>query len=784
VEINVGGGGSSGAAYDFAANACSASWFSTAGNLPCPGTDGDPRGFVLKLDNPRLEDGSQDTGSGLLTNPRNIFNGDIHGKYPEFHVQHGDRFQAKVNCDYHATGCYVTFRLDYQMGNGPIYTLWAFREKYEGLYYRVNLDLDSLAGRDVKFILTVLATGPAGDDRAVWSNPQIVRLGPPSPPPAPTGCKFDFGTSSSPVASGYTRVTESTAYSGVAYPNPSSYPCGNSGWTSTTGLESRDRSAPADDLKRDFVMHTSAARTFRGDLPNGNYAVTVLMGDNDFAHDNMVVKANGATMLGDVDTAVGAFASNTFNVNVSTGRLDLEFSDAGGGSDPTWIVNAVTVLPSFGPPPGPGCDRAAFVTDVTVPDGTVFAPGEAFVKTWRLKNVGTCTWTTSYKLVFISGEQMGGPSSQNLPTSVPPGGTVDVSVNLTAPASPGTYNGFWKFENASSQKFGIGADGSKSWYVQIQVSGPSVTPSAMKFDFGTSGSPVASGYTRVTEATAYSAGTYGWTDTSLIQSRDRGAPADELNRDLALNDSGGIGTFNVDLPNGSYSVTVRMGDHDYAHDNVQISADGGGGSSIVVPDVDTAANTFVDSTFKVDVTGGSLTLAFVDTGGGTDPSWVVNAITIGNKFDFGLSSSPAVATGYTEVTELTAFTTALGYGWADTSIIQARDRGAPADALKQDFAMNDSGGAGTFKVALLNGSYSVAVTMGDHDYAHDNMIVKANGGAGWSTVAPDVDAAADEYKVTTFSVTVTGGLLQLQFSDPDVSPADPTWVVNGVTIGP
>ncbi len=198
----------SGVAYDFATNYCSASWFSTAGNLPCPGSDGDPRGFVLKLDNPRLEDGTYDTGSGLLTNPRNIFNGDIHGKYPEFHVQHGDRFQATVNCAYHATGCYVTFRLDYQIGNSPIYTLWAFREKYEGLYYRVDLPLEALAGRDVKFILTVLATGPAGDDKAVWSNPQIVRHGPPSPPPTPTGCKFDFGTSSSPLASGYTRVTE------------------------------------------------------------------------------------------------------------------------------------------------------------------------------------------------------------------------------------------------------------------------------------------------------------------------------------------------------------------------------------------------------------------------------------------------------------------------------------------------------------------------------------------------------------------------------------------------
>ncbi len=522
-------------------------------------------------------------------------------------------------------------------------------------------------------------------------------------------------------------------------------------------------------------MHASAARTFRGDLPNGDYAVTVIMGDNDFAHDNMVVKANGATMLGDVDTAVGAFATNTFNVHVSTGRLDLEFSDAGGGTDPTWVVNALTVLPSYGPPPAPGCDRAAFVTDVTVPDGTIFAPNEAFVKTWRLKNVGTCTWTTSYKLDFISGEQMGGPSSQNLPMSVPPGGTIDVSVNLTAPASPGTYNGFWKFENASGQKFGIGVDGSKSWYVQIVVSGPSVTPSALKFDFGTTGSPVAAGYTQVTEATDYSAGTYGWSDTSLIQSRDRGAPADDLNRDLALNDSGGTGTFNVDLPNGSYSVTVRMGDHDYAHDNMQISADGGGGSSIVAPDVDTAANTFVDTTFNVDVTGGSLALAFSDTGG-TDPSWVVNAITIGNKFDFGTGGSP-VSAGYTQVTEATAYTAALGYGWTDTSLLHSADRTAPDD-LHRDFVYQDTGATGTFKVALPNGTYSVKVTMGDQSYDHDNMVVVANG----VTVLADVDSTAGVFVDNTFNVTVSSGSLELAIHDN--GGTDASWVLNAVTIDP
>ena len=39
-----------------------------------------------------------------------------------------------------------------------------------------------------------------------------------------------------------------------------------------------------------------------------------------------------------------------------------------------------------------GCDNSAYVSDVTIPDGTEVAPGEAFTKTWALVNTGNCTW--------------------------------------------------------------------------------------------------------------------------------------------------------------------------------------------------------------------------------------------------------------------------------------------------------------------------------------------------------------------------------------------------------
>lgn len=164
-----------GTAYDFTTNVCAAKWVSGAGVLACPGTDNDAKGFVLKLDNPQLETGAFDTRPGLLTHPQNTNNGYIQGIYPAFRVQSGDRFQSIVNCQYNATSCYVIFRLDYQIGDATPRTYWTFGEKYEGQYYQANIDLSSLAGQDVKFILTVMAGTYATGDRALWVAPRIYR---------------------------------------------------------------------------------------------------------------------------------------------------------------------------------------------------------------------------------------------------------------------------------------------------------------------------------------------------------------------------------------------------------------------------------------------------------------------------------------------------------------------------------------------------------------------------------------------------------------------------------
>jgi len=100
-----------------------------------------------------------------------------------------------------------------------------------------------------------------------------------------------------------------------------------------------------------------------------------------------------------------------------------------------------------------GCDNAAYVADVTIPDGTTIAAGKSFDKTWTLQNTGSCAWNTSYKLAFFGGEGMGG-SAASVPTTVSSGGQVNITVKLTAPSSTGSYTGSWRMQNDKGAGFG------------------------------------------------------------------------------------------------------------------------------------------------------------------------------------------------------------------------------------------------------------------------------------------------------------------------------------------
>jgi hypothetical protein len=105
---------------------------------------------------------------------------------------------------------------------------------------------------------------------------------------------------------------------------------------------------------------------------------------------------------------------------------------------------------------GPTCYNSKFVADVTIPDGTVFKPGDKFRKVWRIQNTGTCKWDQGFGLTIWAGPAMGGIpiyfSSSD--SGVAPGGTVDLGVDLLAPSEPGDYVAHWIMINDTHKTFG------------------------------------------------------------------------------------------------------------------------------------------------------------------------------------------------------------------------------------------------------------------------------------------------------------------------------------------
>ncbi len=137
----------------------------------------------------------------------------------------------------------------------------------------------------------------------------------------------------------------------------------------------------------------------------------------------------------------------------------------------TSLPTATPLPPTATPIPIP-CDWVSFVADVHISDGETLRQGATFTKTWRLKNIGSCTWNREYSLVFVSGTQMDAPNRVWLDTQVRPGEMLDVSVQFKAPTRAGEYIGYWQMRNANGVNFGLGENATRAFWIMIKVSEP------------------------------------------------------------------------------------------------------------------------------------------------------------------------------------------------------------------------------------------------------------------------------------------------------------------------
>jgi hypothetical protein len=123
------------------------------------------------------------------------------------------------------------------------------------------------------------------------------------------------------------------------------------------------------------------------------------------------------------------------------------------------------------------CTASASLVGETYPDGTIVQAGTTFTKVWQVQNSGTCTWDSSWQLIFYGGNLMDGLTVYNFPQPAGPGQTVDVPIILRAPVENGSYTGEWMLKSPWGQFFGVGQY-SVPMSVSIVVGG--LTPESKK----------------------------------------------------------------------------------------------------------------------------------------------------------------------------------------------------------------------------------------------------------------------------------------------------------------
>ena len=198
------------------------------------------------------------------------------------------------------------------------------------------------------------------------------------------------------------------------------------------------------DIYEELYKNTGKYRVFYEGFTKENYAFGLRKGSSLTS----VVNGHLTDML--KDGTAQTIANRFFSMNF--GEAEMTIARPSQLPTPTPAAAPVVVFPTQ--EPVRACTNGmVYVADVTVPDGQRMNQGDGFRKTWRVKNTGSCTWTTDYSFVYVSGNQLSGRNI-NIPYNVGPNQTVDLSVDMMAPYADGIYQGYWQMRSPQGSNFG------------------------------------------------------------------------------------------------------------------------------------------------------------------------------------------------------------------------------------------------------------------------------------------------------------------------------------------
>jgi hypothetical protein len=200
------------------------------------------------------------------------------------------------------------------------------------------------------------------------------------------------------------------------------------------------------------AINTAAVETAMGQL-SAQFTQTALAAptattfptNTAFPLPTFALPTGGAGTPVPASSALPTFSFNSTATTPLAGFTPLPTAAAGGSTGPTASL-------------GDACNNSSFVSDVTIPDGTVLPPGQNFDKVWAVKNTGTCTWDDGYVLVYLGGSNPNlDPYNFEIKDSsdfVAGGATANLGLTLTTPCTPGDYEGTWRMRDDKGYYFG------------------------------------------------------------------------------------------------------------------------------------------------------------------------------------------------------------------------------------------------------------------------------------------------------------------------------------------